>query len=255
MIKTAARNKTIMASLFAQREKASKDQRNRASIEPRLWLRVPKKLVRFQQVPWEHVVIPYNSLNNETREIIDQIKSEKIHRAAVTLAVGSVIVPLVTGLSQTTLPVWKKIATSALTASIPAADTLTGVKPRLEKIKYLFSEKEERGIFPAKNALIFEDGEYREVERSSEIASKIKRMTHGTVDNAGNIILVKHPLDGVAKARGFKERLQNLRKWLLWKQPFQRLKFELQPPRRWIQETAPAKKKSIQALEPAETRA
>ncbi len=215
-------------------------------------------------VPFEHVVIP---LKQQHPELQDEVMGIVLHAKASMAGVAHWGAVILSGFNEgSTILAGSSIAASSLAHG--ARRGYVGLKPQ-QIIQLIGSEEDylksmgELSLHTAGNMVtpyvvpskltknlpkvireISEDGES---PFNRQDAPEILRNYHyGVVDNLGNLILLKHPLDTKTKPL---KGLDVLKKMFLWKQPFQRTRFELNKPR--LRKKAPAPTKAKISLKPA----
>ncbi|MEK6923810.1 MAG: hypothetical protein AABW54_01045 [Candidatus Micrarchaeota archaeon] len=214
---------------------------------PRLWLR--------KTVPFEHHVVPYRELHQDLKDEVDRIReSVYISRCGV---VGT---PALLAMFGTTGTAKTAAVAACIAASIGAAATtskqLDNIARRIIRGNETFEEHRRMWLanylmpyaYPRVKTLqlgklVKKIAAREQAPFGKDSASLLARFHYGVVDNAGNLILLRHP--SLTQAKGWRK----LKQTLLWEQPFQRTRFELQkPPRKarqplgeWLRRRLPAR--------------
>ncbi len=191
--------------LFGGRERQTPPQNALGEFAgPKLHFRRTKQILGIKQIPYEHLIIPFAAQPPEIQNITG---------ALVDLRAKRNFNP-----TKYSLRKWQ-----------------TAIKIGHDELK---DKLLRNGTINAKAIFQLENGKLIRLENTNHVQTTLQQMTEGVVDNNRGIELIRHPLDGVAKAQTARERWENLRKWIQWHHPFQRYRFELRPPRRYERETA-----------------
>ncbi len=198
--------------------------------EPRLHFWRLKKQLGRPPVAWEHLVIPKSALAPELRKEIREGQFIRGSWDAVSAYSYAKVLPPQSLREALLVP--------AIAFSVTAPIRVSLMKLHQYTIKRQLVKGLEKESLPFTAAYEPTEEGYKQVT-SARLMQQMRKMTHGMVDNAGNIILLKHPLEGLAKAQGFGERWANLKKWVAWNQPLHRTRFKLRKPRRIVRVKVP----------------
>ncbi|MFA6049542.1 MAG: hypothetical protein WC792_06370 [Candidatus Micrarchaeia archaeon] len=170
------------------------------------------------QLPYEHVVIPKGAQSHELRNLVGSVKTSQLWRNA---NVGGM--EFYEWLTRPTL------------GSLVINGVYWGSAVAAASGPFIFKANKRIGAHLSKTGTVnapfdaaYENagGGYKRIE-PGRLNAQLSRMTHGVIDNADNIVLLRHPLHGVAKAQNFKERAKHLGIWLKWNQRLQRQSFRV----------------------------
>ncbi len=199
---------------------------------PRLHFWRAKKTLGLPQLPFEHLVIPIEGMGARERAYGRGIA---YLRKKTAIGGGFLTIPF---------SLFEGYLSSAALAGVMIGRHLSQHSGILGQGHYeigkSIQEHLERGSFPASSAFAYSGkSDYEEIQSSSELAERLKGMTHFAVDNAGNIVLARHPLHEKPNKLTSGEWARALPHLVLWHQVFQRYRGKLQKPKRIVRQEAP----------------
>lgn len=191
------------------------------------------KLYFNKTIPFEHEIIGFNELHPELQKEVKKILwHAKASRVGV-IALANAISPYPTGIPGHMISIAAGCTVAALS---PSENNPRGVLNAVQNYVLPYSVPHSR-TKRLGNAI----KKLREEKQSpfwrSDVKELLEKYHYGVIDNAGNLILLKHPLDKTSKnLKGW----QLLKRLFLWKQPLQRTRFELNKPQLREKEKKPA---------------
>ncbi len=192
--------------------------------EPRLHFWRLKKRLGLPQFNVEHLVIPFEAQGGALQKQTTRIWVDRNDQKIPILL--SSMLPFASGKERFFGGFWALAMLSNYNSNFKAH----------KRLKSALSKGAGENKLPFSAAYEPTEEGYKQMT-AARLADRFKKMTHFEVDNDRNIIAIQHPLDGVAKARGFSERVKNLRVWLKW-MPL-RTRMQLQKPLRPVRVNVP----------------
>lgn len=219
-----------------------------AGETPRLWLR--------KTVPFEHHVVPYRQLHQDLKDAVDRIRESVDHSRFGLVGTPAMITMFGTTSAADAISFATYFTALVGSRVVQLAKYETHITDRLLRGKETPNSALNRRLasffmpyaYPHLKTLqlgklIKKIASREEAPLGKDSTRLLSRFHYGVVDNAGNIILLRHP--SLSQAKGWRK----LKQTLSWEQPLQRTRFELQkPPRKarlplgeWLKQRLPAR--------------